>query len=143
MSEISENKASHLAMIQNAINRMATASALFKGFAATFVAGITAASFANMDVIVLLIAVSPLFCFLILDIYYLWLEKRYRILFNMVRTNAFPADYCMAPPSDKATLRTGRARILDCVRSPSILLFYLPLIAIAAAVVVLNYMEVI
>ena len=42
-------KATYLQMIQASIDRMSTTSAVFKGFCATIIAGISAISFTEID----------------------------------------------------------------------------------------------
>lgn len=77
MSEkILESKISYLQMIQSSIDRMSTTSAIFKGFSATIITGISAVSFTEINKWVLFLAVLPIVCFLALDVYYLQLEKR-------------------------------------------------------------------
>lgn len=74
-----EDKIAHLQMIQGVIDRMSTSAAIYKGFAATIVTGIAAISFTEVSAWILLIAFFPVGCFLVMDTYYLKLEKQYRI----------------------------------------------------------------
>lgn len=77
-----EDKIAHLQMIQGVIDRMSTSAATYKGFAATIVTGIAAISFTEVSTWILLIAFFPVGCFLVMDTYYLKLEKQYRILYE-------------------------------------------------------------
>ena len=77
-----EDKIAHLQMIQGVIDRMSTSAAIYKGFAATVVTGIAAISFTEVSTWILLIAFFPVGCFLVMDTYYLKLEKQYRILYE-------------------------------------------------------------
>ena len=77
-----EDKVVHLQMIQGVIDRMSTSAAIYKGFAATIVTGIAAISFTEVSAWILLIAFLPVICFLMMDTYYLKLEKQYRILYE-------------------------------------------------------------
>ena len=77
-----EDKIAHLQMIQGVIDRMSTFAAIYKGFAATIVTGIAAISFTEVSAWILLIAFFPVGCFLVMDTYYLKLEKQYRILYE-------------------------------------------------------------
>lgn len=77
-----EDKIAHLQMIQGVIDRMSTSAAIYKGFAATIVTGIAAISFTEVSTWILLIAFFPVGCFLVMDTYYLKLEKQYRILYE-------------------------------------------------------------
>ena len=69
-----ENKVLYLQMIQEPIGRMSTASAIFKGFAATIVAGIAALSYCEVNTFILGLSFVPVILFAFLDIYYLKLE---------------------------------------------------------------------
>lgn len=131
-------KATYLQMIQSSIDRMSTTSAVFKGFCATIVAGISAISFSEINKWVLLLAIAPIFCFFILDIYYLQLERRFRALFNMVRTGLHEVDFDLTPPKAK-TLKCEEASFWYCIKSPSINLFYLPLSLIAATIIIMKF----
>lgn len=77
-----EDKIAHLQMIQGVIDRMSTSAAIYKGFAATIVTGIAVISFTEVSAWILLIAFFPVGCFLVMDTYYLKLEKQYRILYE-------------------------------------------------------------
>ena len=68
-------KIQYASLVQGNITRMSTASAIFKGFAATFLAGTVTIGFQDISPIVLGIMTLPLVGFLMLDVYYLQLEK--------------------------------------------------------------------
>lgn len=70
------SKIEHLSLIQGNIGRMSTSSALFKGFAATILAGVVTIAFRDIHTMVLLLMALPLLAFLMLDVYYLRLERR-------------------------------------------------------------------
>ena len=126
-----ENKIAYLQMIQEPIGRMSTASAIFKGFAATIVAGIAALSYCDVNTYILGLSFVPVLLFALLDIYYLQLEKKYRYLYEQVRTDEHEVDFSTKLTKDK---KAAKARIWDCVKSPSIWLFYPAMIAILSAV---------
>jgi len=89
MSESVDAKLKHLEFIQTAIGRMSTNSSLFKGWAITIAAALTA--FAAVDTrraLVAIALVSTTF-FWGLDGYYLWLERGFVELHNKVA--AMPA----------------------------------------------------
>lgn len=69
--------------------------------------------------------------FLFLDIYYLQLERKYRYLYEQVRSDNHDIDFSMVLTKNK---KAARARIWDCLLSPSIWLFYPAMIAILVAV---------
>ena len=77
-------KLKHLEFIQAVIGRMATNSFLFKGWAITIAAAL--ASFAAVDTKpgLLVIAIVSTLMFWLLDGYYLWLERRFRDLYESV-----------------------------------------------------------
>lgn len=85
---MTEGKAEYLQMIQEPISRMSTASAIFKGFAATIVSGIAALTYCDVHPTVLALSFVPVLLFALLDIYYLKLEKKYRFcLTRFEKTN--------------------------------------------------------
>ena len=131
-------KTTYLQMIQASTDRMATTSAIFKGFCATIIAGISAISFTEINKWVLLLAIAPVICFFILDVYYLQLEKRFRALYNMVRMGQHEINFDLNPPKARS-LKCEEASIWYCVKSPSILLFYLPLIVISTIVIIMKF----
>ena len=126
---MAEGKAEYLQMIQDSISRMSTNSAIFKGFAATIVAGVAALSYDEMNCWVLGLSFLPVFAFAVLDVYYLRLERRFRYLFDCVRRDEHEIDFAMEPARTKCELCKAKARIVDCLKSPSIYLFY-PLMAV-------------
>lgn len=82
-----ENKIKHLEMIQGVINRMASNSFALKGWALTLATG-SFVLLSNKDLdktLFSLICSIPSIIFWILDTYYLWQEKNYRILYDKVR----------------------------------------------------------
>lgn len=138
----SENKMAHLQMIQGVIDRMASTSALYKGFSATIVAGISAISFTDINPWILLLAFAPVVCFFVMDVYYLRLEKKYRLLYEKVRLEKIPADFSLDARCDCKELNIVNGTWLQCLKSPSIWIFYVPVLAIGIAVVALKFSEV-
>lgn len=114
-------KIEYLQMIQEPICRMSTISAIFKGFAATIVAGIAALTYDETNVWILGLSFVPVIVFSFLDIYYLKIEKKYRFLYEQVRVGAHEIDFSMQLTRDNVV---AKSRILDCIKSPSIWLFY-------------------
>ena len=90
-----DQKIAYLQMLQEPISRMSTTSAVFKGFAATIVAGIAALTYADIHTWVLGMSFIPILSFAMLDVYYLKLEKKYRYLYEQVRTDQHPVDFSM------------------------------------------------
>jgi len=133
-----EKTIQYLQMIQSVIERMSTTSAIFKGFCATIVAGVFAVSFTEINKWTLILTIIPVSCFLMLDIYYLRLEKRFRALYNSVREGKKEVDFDLTPPPIK-TLRIGDAGLWSCFMSPSIYLFYIPVLITSALMIYLKF----
>lgn len=129
-----EEQIAYLQMIQGAIDRMSGTSAIFKGFCATIITGVSAVSFTDINKWILLLAISPVMCFLIMDVYYLQLEKRFRLLYDQVRTGQHSINFELTPPKIKWI-----KSIFHCLKSPSIILFYVPAIIIAVVVVAFKF----
>ena len=128
----------YLQMIQGIIDRMSTTSAIFKGFCATIVAGIFAMSYTDINKWILLLTLVPILCFLMLDIYYLRLEKRFRALYNSVREGIKEVDFDLTPPATKE-LQIKEAGLWYCVKSPSIYLFYIPVVITSVVMIFLKF----
>lgn len=133
---MTDGKIEYLEMIQEPICRMSTMSAIFKGFSATIVAGISAISYSTVNIYILLLSFFPILAFVAIDIYYLKLERKFRFLFEQVRTGTHPIDFSMELTKDPGEILRAKARIWDCIKSPSIYIFY-PLILLAPTIVVL------
>jgi len=138
MSTKIDGKIEYLQMIQEPICRMSTTSAIFKGFAATIVAGISAISYSTTNLWVLGLSFLPVFVFAVLDVYYLKLERKYRFLFDQVRLDNHEIDFSMKLTSDPLEIISAKARTWDCIKSPSIYLFYPLMILILVAMFVLK-----
>lgn len=138
-----DGKKEYLQMLQEPICRMSTISAIFKGFAATIVAGISVISYSTTNIWVLGLSFLPVFAFAILDIYYLKLERKFRFLFDKVRLDKHDIDFSMKLTSDPLEIISARARTWDCIKSPSIYLFYPLMLLVLAAVLILKIANVI
>jgi hypothetical protein len=79
-----EAKLKHLEFIQAAIARMATNSSLFKGWAITIAAALSAFAAVNTRAALLAVALVSTAMFWGLDGYYLWLERGFIALHNEV-----------------------------------------------------------
>lgn len=132
------NKPAYLQMIQEPICRMSTISAIFKGFAATIVAGVATLTYKDINAWVLGLSFLPVLAFAILDVYYLTLERKFRFLFEQVRKDEREIDFSMKLTCDPVEIIRAKARVWDCLRSPSIYLFYPMMMAILITVFVLK-----
>jgi hypothetical protein len=91
-----ESKLKHLEFIQAAISRMATNSFLFKGWAITIAAALSAFGAANTKAALLTIALISTVMFWGLDGYYLWLERGFVDLHKKVAAkNEADIDFSM------------------------------------------------
>ena len=133
-----EGQIEYLQMIQESISRMSTNSAIFKGFAATIVAGISALSYKGLNTWVLALSFLPVLAFAVLDVYYLTLERKFRFLFESVRSGEHKIDFSMELTPDSFDAKKANARIWDCIKSPSIFLFYPLMILILCVVFILK-----
>lgn len=133
-----DGKKEYLQMLQEPICSMSTISAIFKGFAATIVAGISAISYSSTNVWVLALSFLPVLSFAVLDVYYLKLERKFRFLFDQVRMDKHEIDFSMKLTNDPLETISAKARTWDCIKSPSIYLFYPLMLLILASVLVLK-----
>ena len=78
-----------------------------------------------------------------MDTYYLKLEKQYRILYEKVRKEKIVPDFSLDSRCSNTELYDANATWLKCLQSPSIWMFYAPIIAIGVVIVSLKYAGVI
>lgn len=140
---MTDGKKEYLQMLQEPICRMSTISAIFKGFAATIVAGISAISYPSTNLWVLSLSFLPVLAFAVLDVYYLKLERKFRFLFEQVRLDKHEVDFSMDLTHDPLDIISAKARTWDCIKSPSIYLFYPLMILILIVVFILKLEKVI
>lgn len=138
-----DGKKEYLQMLQEPICRMSTISAIFKGFAATIVAGISAISYSTTNVWILGLSFLPVLAFAVLDIYYLKSERKFRFLFDQVRLDQHAIDFSMKLTNDPLEILSAKARTWDCIKSPSIYLFYPLMLLILIIVFILKWTNII
>ena len=95
-------KLKHLEFLQAVIARMATNSFLFKGWAITIAAGVSAFAAAKTKAAVLSVALVTTLMFWALDGYYLWLERCFRKAYVDIATDPAEIDFSMAIDRSKA-----------------------------------------
>jgi hypothetical protein len=125
----SESKLKHLEFVQSAIARMSTASFVFKGWAVTVATGLAAFAAIESKRSLLVIALVPTVLFWAMDAYYLWLERGFVKLHQVIvkqRNDEINFDMRI----DKA--RAFRGWLRTCVRW-HLLLFYLAIILVNVA----------
>jgi hypothetical protein len=114
-----DNKIQHLQFIQNVIARMSTTSAVIKGFSITVTIGIcTQITTDMMDDCAKFTLLLPLLALMLLDTYYLYLERNYRIFYDEIREEKLPADFSMSLSN------ITKENYFNCLKSISIWLFY-------------------
>src|SRR5262245_49895746 len=115
-----EAKLKHLEFIQAAISRMATNSFLFKGWAITIAAGLSAFAAVDTKRALLVIALVSTLLFWGLDGYYLWLERGFVALHKHVAAmNEVDIDFSMSVDKTNAPSKWFKT----CWR-PHLWLFY-------------------
>jgi hypothetical protein len=123
-----EAKLKHLEFIQGAIGRMSTSSFLFKGWAITIAAGLSAfaaTSPTRVLRVALLGAIVSSLLFWGLDGYYLWIERRYRKLYQEVAAKpSREIDFAMETDRSQAFCEWIKMSF-----RPHIWIFYLAIIA--------------
>jgi len=80
------NKHKHLEFVQVAVNRMAGNLFLLKGWSISLIAALFALAAKDSNKFYILIAYFPLFIFWSLDGYFLSQERKFRALYDYVRT---------------------------------------------------------
>ncbi len=129
----------HLQLLQEPISRMSSISSIFKGFSAAILAGLASASFTEISKLALLIGLLPILSFLCLDIYYLGLERKLRYQYKMIATGKAPVNFLVNPKLSKKEVKEAKAGILECFKSPSIWLFYVPILICSVTLVILKF----
>ena len=115
-----DNKIQHLQFIQNVIARMSTTSAIIKGFAITVTIGIcTQITTDMMEDWAKFTLLLPLLALMLLDTYYLYLERNYRILYDEIREEKLPADFSMSLSN------ITKENYFSCIKSISVCPFYI------------------
>ncbi|WP_213115320.1 hypothetical protein [Cobetia sp. MC34] len=118
----------HLSIIQNVIQRMASNSASCKTWCVTLVSAILVVVIDKNKSAYFLLALLPILVFLILDAYYLSMEKGFRNSYNefiskLARGTIHDIDLYSVLPTGKKLKRKS-------LMSYSILGFYFPLISV-------------
>ena len=112
-----ENVHKHLDFLQLTITRMGANSFLIKGWTVTLVSALFVLSADNSERLFSLLALIPAVLFWGLDGYFLWQERRFRIVYDLVRLkDDADIDYAMHDPAveeqDKGWLAATFSRTL-------------------------------
>ena len=135
-SMFESNKISYLQMIQNIIERMSNIGLSIKGFCVAGIGTVMTISDFNIDIILLKNLLIVTILFLLLDCYYLNLERNYRTLYNLVRLSN---DECFID-FDLSLKKVCKEKYcyIKCLISKSNLLFYGAIIII----IIINYINI-
>ena len=80
---------------------------------------------------------------LVMDTYSLKLEMQYRILYEKIRNEKIVPDFSLDSRCSNTELYDANATWLKCLQSPSIWMFYVPIIIIGVIIVSLKFAGVI
>lgn len=142
------DRASYLNLIQGVVSRMGGNSAIMKGFAATTIAAMYGMCVTEcVKWYYLLTAFIPLVAFIVLDVYYLRSERRYRNLYNLVAEKEIPPGLLYLdlrnPYFEKFKSKINKnTGIFKTVFSISIIGFYVWLITVGIAVVLFSVLNI-
>lgn len=132
-----EKKMKHLEMIQGIVNRMTNNSFALKGWAVTLVAGIFALQGIETSDFRYVIALVPTIIFWGLDAYYLSIERAYRLLYKHV-SDLDEADIDFDMDISIPVCQIDNNKFWNCVKSPTELFFYLPLLILVALIILIT-----
>ncbi len=127
-----DSKLKHLEFIQNTINRMASNSFLLKGWAVTLVSALLALSFKETSWLYIVVSLSVLTFFWLLDSYYLGQERAYIRLYEHAIEHKGEADFSMDAKSHRAKIAWYTCAFSDTMR-----LFYGGLFAVHVLVLLI------
>jgi hypothetical protein len=114
-------KHAHLEMIQGVINRLAGNSFMLKGWSVVLVSGLFALAAKDTKPFFVCIAYFPCLVFWGLDGYFLWQERLFRSLFDVVRTtDPQSIDYSMNTSEVSKSTKSW----LDAVFSRTLIAFH-------------------
>lgn len=121
-----ENKIKHLEMIENIIERMAKNSFQLKAWAMTLVTVVGALGAKEADKRFMLLAFVPIIGFWLLDTFYIQQERRYKALYRSVCEKR-EEDIDFNLNTRNITFTDDEAKricFFNCLKSPSVSLFY-------------------
>jgi hypothetical protein len=123
-----DEKIAHLEMLQRAVDRMANAEFLVRGWSVTLVSAFFALAAKDADKHFFAVAYFPIIAFWILDGFYLSNERAFRALFDTARQHTGPVDFAMTP-------KTGVSEWIGACFAVPVVLFYLVL-ALSTSIVI-------
>lgn len=125
-------KVKHLEIIQGIITRMAQNSFMIKGWTLSLI--IATYAFISSNILYITLVLCTIILFSSLDAYYLYLEKEYRSLYDIVRLkDEEQIDFCVRIDYEKGWVK----KYFKCLFNKTIVLFYLALIIVNVVVFIL------
>ena len=135
---MSETKIQYLQMIQEIIARMSNISLIIKGFFITLAVAVSSVVLEQTEVslIVILLLSIPLLSLVFIDSYYLSLERKYRHFYKEVSLQEEVSDFSLELPKDDSIRTMKEAKIINCLKSKCVWLFYLPILVMYVGICV-------
>ncbi len=116
-----ERKQAHLQMIQGVVNRLSQNSFLLKGWSVVLVSALFALSAGERKMYFIYLAYFPVIAFWMLDGYFLWQERLFRALYDLVRgLKDEEIDFAMDVSVVKSRVKPWQ----DVIFSPTLLGFH-------------------
>ena len=135
---MSKTKIQYLQMIQEIIARMSNISLIIKGFFITLAVAVSSVVLEQTEVslIVILLLSIPLLSLVFIDSYYLSLERKYRHFYKEVSLQEEVSDFSLELPKDDSIRTMKEAKIINCLKSKCVWLFYLPILVMYVGICV-------
>jgi hypothetical protein len=130
--QLSDLRARHLELIQAVISRLAGNASTLKNYAVTLATAVCGLAVALKEPSVMALVLLPIFALALLDGKYLYLERRFRRLYEQVRSEMWAS----MPTFGMDTSTITGVDFLGTLFSWSVLGFYFPL---AAGVLLVGY----
>lgn len=132
--KLAELRVKHLEMVQVLIARMAGYGASFKSLCITLTTAVCGFGITLHRPLVILLALFPVLAFATLDAQCLRVERRFRLLFDVIRREPWDA----MPSFEINVAAAPHVRRRHVIRSWSISCFYLPLVAGVVAIAIIG-----
>ena len=129
---MNDSTLSHLSLIQSVISRLASNSFALKGWSVTVSAALLGLAARDANSGFAVVALYPALAFWGLDAYYLRQERRFRALYDAVRTGATREPLSMDPSGCDASVDKWSATIW----SGSVVGLHVPVVAAIVAVLI-------
>ena len=136
--KVAELRLKHLEMLQSAVARMAGVGVSLKNYCITLTTAVCGFSITLQRPLVALLALLPITTFALVDAQYLRIERRFRALFDRVRSE----DWGTFPSFEVNLKNAPRMRYGSVLGSWSIVNFYAPLaLAVVLVALITGYLN--